>query len=547
MKRNVFAIALAVLLVAALVFVVAPETHAEETPHTHCLCVDLPQDKDAEHECADITFTEVGDAAALHAAMPAKGSGATVSVCLTADITTTAVISTYYGTTINLCLNGHNLTGGTDKQLFTGSGTVNITDCQYNPETHEGGIVSGKNRNTVYLYASGALNLYAGTVTSAGNWNTIVMNNTKSSYGATANGWSYFKMYGGRVLQSNDFTSARLFNMYGNQNQVMIYGGVIDVNGKSDPNALFLLKGNAEVYIYGGTIRGLVNGQVGFDSGDKPSRVYIRDSSGLLDGSNTYTSNGAGNLSVTSGSTVRLVNNTTGVTVTGPGNIDIAGGTHSLTVGTDKNGTVYTPNFIDSANTNKDGVTGAGKLTITNADYAPIVAFTGETRYFPLKNEDGTFSFHPFNLTISKTGINRISQTISIRATFVANDKVKALIDEYGVDNLTLNAKGRADENYPMAGNFVHAYYDLTDSLEAENMGKTNKYGAYIVINGQKIQSKQTVEITPEKVMEQIDSEYASYSAADQAKVHSLIAAKPHLAGVLPSVPALPAASGEEE
>ena len=397
------------------------------------------------------------------------------------------------------------------------------------------------------MYASGATNLYAGTITTSTDQDIIVLNNTKSSYGATANGWSFFKMYGGRLLQSINYTNAKIFNMYGNQNQIMIFGGVVDVNGKTSNYALFQYKGNAEIYIYGGTIRGLVNGQLGFDGGGKTGRLYLRDSSGLLDGSNTYASNGGGNISVSQGSTLRLMNNTTGITVTGPGNIDIAGGTHSLTVGTDKNGTVYTPNFIDSANTNKDGVTGAGKLTITNADYAPIVAFTGETRYFPLKNEDGTFSFHPFNLTISKTGINRISQTISIRATFVANDKVKALIDEYGVDNLTLNAKGRADENYPMAGNFVHAYYDLTDSLEAENMGKTNKYGAYIVINGQKIQSKQTVEITPEKVMEQIDSEYASYSAADQAKVHSLIAAKPHLAGVLPSVPALPAASGEEE
>lgn len=193
---------------------------------------------------------------------------------------------------------------------------------------------------------------------------------------------------------------------------------------------------------------------------------------------------------------------------------------------------------IDSANMELDAST-AGTLTKTGAGTIAPVTLSGDYRYLAVV-ENGTYSFHPFNLTISAIGINTISEDICIRVSFVANNIVKDKLGDYGVEKLTGEDAGEfpANERYSFDGkNIVHAYYDLEGSLASEEkLDITNQIRAYMVIDGKKVVSNYAPEITPRQVLKKINQDGLTPSDTQKAAIENLIAKSSYLKNLFTSI-----------
>lgn len=163
---------------------------------------------------------------------------------------------------------------------------------------------------------------------------------------------------------------------------------------------------------------------------------------------------------------------------------------------------------IDTKNTSRTGE-GENVGTVKNNGTGAVVAVSQDPvtlmRYLALPNEDGTYSAHPFNLTISQLGLNTLKEAICLRASFMANNKVIKEIKDHGI-----YIGGRpetAKENYPFTSNFIDAYADLTGSLEddaALDVSKTAK--AYIKIGEEYIYSTNEANITPRQVLKGLNN-----------------------------------------
>ena len=165
----------------------------------------------------------------------------------------------------------------------------------------------------------------------------------------------------------------------------------------------------------------------------------------------------------------------------------------------------------------------AGSLTIKGeGKIVPVTLYKGY-RYLAV-NENGTYSFHPFNLTVSKIGISTYADTVTIRATFIANDVVKGLVKDYGLTNLTEGVSASAKENYGFGDvHGFHAYFDLKGSLDDGNLSEEKDFCAYITIGEQTVSSAQNVHIVPETVLERVGKAYNDYSAVVRDKFLNLI------------------------
>lgn len=190
---------------------------------------------------------------------------------------------------------------------------------------------------------------------------------------------------------------------------------------------------------------------------------------------------------------------------------------------------------IDTANRNKDGETGAGKLTYTGDGHIAVVSQDPATkmRYYAIKTADA-YSFHPFNLTISQIGLNTKKEAICLRAAFMANNKVIAKIDDYGftIDGIDHTAK----EKYPFAGNFINAYADMVGSLESDAAMDVRKIAkVYITIGGEKVYSAYEAKLTPREVLKSINKAGITPTETQKAAIEKL-AESAHLADFFTSV-----------
>ena len=190
---------------------------------------------------------------------------------------------------------------------------------------------------------------------------------------------------------------------------------------------------------------------------------------------------------------------------------------------------------IDTANRNKDGETGAGKLTYTGDGHIAVVSQDPATkmRYYAIKIADA-YSFHPFNLTISQIGLNTKKEAICLRAAFMANNKVIAKIDDYGftIDGIDHTAK----EKYPFAGNFINAYADMVGSLESDAAMDVRKIAkVYITIGGEKVYSAYEAKLTPREVLKSVNKAGITPTETQKAAIEKL-AESAHLADFFTSV-----------
>ena len=214
----------------------------------------------------------------------------------------------------------------------------------------------------------------------------------------------------------------------------------------------------------------------------------------------------------------------------------------------DTNG--FTVSLIDTKNV--DDLTGnsagTAKVTGTVADW---VQHTGGFKYLALVNDDGTYSAHPFNISITEYGVNTHYSAISAKVTVIANDKVAKLIDagEFGLHNYNLkdhedpekaakeyspywkSFKDFTDEegNYTTHG--IHGYFYLEDSLTSDVLTANDsvKLGAYVKINGKIIDSLQILEVTPQAILTDLNNKADTYSIKQKVKMNAMMKLNTHL------------------
>lgn len=191
------------------------------------------------------------------------------SYVLTADVniqSKTLKIAT--GDTVNICLNGHTITG--TKRMMRIYGTLNLCDCHAHGET-EGGMTSSFNSESghgavFYTYYGSTFNLYGGNLKATGSLATsgvgAVSHEAQSTHPDIASG--VMNMYGGtlsggsvKIYTKDDGSTSggnggllalyhgATFNMYGGE----MYGGNAEAHGGA-----IHVSGTSNLNLYGGKI-----------------------------------------------------------------------------------------------------------------------------------------------------------------------------------------------------------------------------------------------------------------------------------------------------
>ena len=172
----------------------------------------------ATHTCNNITFTGWTNTTNL----PTSGN-----YYLTADVNlgTSSSNACQISGTLNLCLNGHTISGSVSKGMIrVYGGTLNIYDCS---ASKSGKINCPDGNNPIQLSENGVLNLYGGTVQSGSASAIPIGTGSSDSTGGTVNVYSGATISGGT---NGIYVNANLSNSH-----VNIYGGSISGGGSGYP------------------------------------------------------------------------------------------------------------------------------------------------------------------------------------------------------------------------------------------------------------------------------------------------------------------------
>ncbi len=163
---------------------------------------------------------------------------------LTDDITNVNFSIEITGT-VNLCLNGHTISGDAANGIFRvgAGGVLNVCDCGEN-----GKITEDDGHNPIFLHSGGMLNLYSGTIEST--ITAVVIDEDPSdntdSTGGTVN------VYGGTVSSTGSGYQSIKVNANMTNAVVSIYGGEL-----TSPNRGISAE-SGEIRVTGGTVNGNV-------------------------------------------------------------------------------------------------------------------------------------------------------------------------------------------------------------------------------------------------------------------------------------------------
>lgn len=289
--------------------------------HTHCVC-----GGSANHgTCADVTFE----------AWPGYDNlsltSGTYSYCLTGHISLDGMLEIPAGVTLNLCLNGNDITGS--DRVFQINGTLNLSDCK-----GTGTVTTTKVRQAPIFYVrdGGCFNMYGGilkgtkTMASDGGLGVIGLNADGGAkmnlYGGTVTGGatsknggnillyhdSVLNIYGGTVTAGNSASGGNI--QIGNAKAVVnLYGGTISAGTSSGAGGNIRIS-SGTLNVYGGSITGgtTTNGNGGsiFVTGSNSvMNMYGGTVSGGYAGSGSNSRHG-GNIYVASGSTLKIEDDT---------------------------------------------------------------------------------------------------------------------------------------------------------------------------------------------------------------------------------------------
>ena len=174
-----------------------------------------------------------------------------------------------------------------------------------------------------------------------------------------------------------------------------------------------------------------------------------------------------------------------------------------------------------------------GKLIVTEgAEKIETYTQYGDFKYLKVPSEDGTyFTFHPFNLTITRMGLNTAKQETCLEVQFVADNVVRDLLigenedHNYGLKNLLTgnegSVKGVSKYQFTTQSNRAVAYFSLSGSLHNDNIDKEVQFQAYmkLKVGGEEIVilSNYIAKITPRQIM--IDLNNSNVEPADEQQL----------------------------
>ncbi|MCF0121296.1 MAG: hypothetical protein HUJ65_06625, partial [Oscillospiraceae bacterium] len=124
-RNRLLGVLLSLTIAFGLLAGVSMNAAAEETPHVHAVSTDCST-SDGEQVTFDKKLTSTG------------GALASGNYYLDDDLELDDNLIIYTGVTVNLCLNGHVLTGdGSGDAVITSNGVLNLCDCNGSDGTHK--------------------------------------------------------------------------------------------------------------------------------------------------------------------------------------------------------------------------------------------------------------------------------------------------------------------------------------------------------------------------------------------------------------------------
>lgn len=201
--------------------------------HSHAIC--------GETDCSHDGHTAVN-----YTALPSNISGQILNsgnYYLTGDITDVSSSILITGT-VNLCLNGHEISGNAENGIFRvgAGGVLTVCDCAGKGTITETGSTG---HNPIFLHSGGTLNLYSGTIQS--RITAVVIDEDPSSGSSNSEG-GMVNVYGGTVTSSGSRSQAIKVNAGMTNAAVNIYGGEVTSSYRG------IWASSGEICISGGTI-----------------------------------------------------------------------------------------------------------------------------------------------------------------------------------------------------------------------------------------------------------------------------------------------------
>ena len=299
--------------------------------HVHCICGKLGSVGD-HTSCKDVAWTEL-TAAAIESkqfsgdAVVADGTWNYLKAgnyYLGDDFTMSSQVYILPGQEVNICLNGHKLSGAV--RLFAVNGTLNICDCVGGGELYD--TRTSTAFGAIYTYAGGVVNLYGGKISQAASTDAnghtygvvLLGNNDKGAAKAAAPGG--LNLYGGEIIGTNTKNGGSAITVFHSNSTINMYGGTIS-GGKSAAAAGGVSVGAGTFNMYDGTIEnnqaakvganvyvpaagtftmegGIIGEAIGNTSVAAASGAKVTLKGGTIDGSST------GDLYLESGATVKV-------------------------------------------------------------------------------------------------------------------------------------------------------------------------------------------------------------------------------------------------
>lgn len=198
--------------------------------------------------CGETDCTHEGHESAVYTALDSNISDQTLAdgnYYLTEDITDVGTSILISGS-VNLCLNGHTISGGAENGVIRvgENGVLTVCDCAGSGKITETG---NDEHNPVFLHSGGALNLYGGTIES--RITAVVIDEDPSAGGTNSTGGTV-NVYGGTVKSTGSSSQAVKVNADMTNAAVNVYGGEL-----TSPNRGIWAE-SGEITISGGTVNG---------------------------------------------------------------------------------------------------------------------------------------------------------------------------------------------------------------------------------------------------------------------------------------------------
>ena len=219
-------------------------------PHIHCICGGHAEGMTG-HSCDETTqWIPWGDQDSEKTTMPTKSG----NYFLVSDVNLSALNSVAAGVSVNLCLNGHTVTGSTTARIYYCVGNLNIGDCS--EEDKQGQLICNANVNgVIYMDVSVSgteMNIFGGTFRSS--LEKVSKSGGILFIGNGVAGTTEVNIYGGTIQSTcSSYPGAGVYIMQGAT--VNMYGGTI-TGGSTTSNGGNIYAKDCRLNVYGGSITG---------------------------------------------------------------------------------------------------------------------------------------------------------------------------------------------------------------------------------------------------------------------------------------------------